>query len=140
DRGMTPGARIQAAIELLDRIEAPPPGEAALPADAMLNVYFRARRYIGAKDRRAIGDLVHHVLRARGRIDGRLGLPPDAVRTNRLRALFAALEADPETGLDALAAQCDGTSHRPAPLTPDERAALQHGLGATPPRLAEPWE
>ena len=50
---MTPGARIQAATELLDRIERPPPGEEALPADAVLNAYFRARRYVGAKDRRA---------------------------------------------------------------------------------------
>ena len=60
---MTPGARIQAAIELLDRIETPQKGEEALPADAVVNSYFRSRRYIGAKDRRAIGDAVFQALR-----------------------------------------------------------------------------
>ena len=54
---MTPGARIQAAAELLERLERPPAGEEDLPADAVLNDYVRSRRYIGAKDRRALDSL-----------------------------------------------------------------------------------
>ncbi|MCW5772032.1 MAG: RsmB/NOP family class I SAM-dependent RNA methyltransferase [Rhodospirillaceae bacterium] len=137
---MTPGARIQAAIDLLDRIEAPPPGEAALPADAVLNAYFRSRRYIGAKDRRAVGDLVHRVLRERARIDWRLALPGDAARGNRLRALYAAAEIQPDLSSAALAGLCDGAAHRPAPLSAAERAALDAGLQAAPPRPPEPWQ
>ena len=48
---MTPGARIQAAIELLGRIEAAP-----VPAERVVTAYVRERRYMGSKDRRAVGD------------------------------------------------------------------------------------
>ena len=50
---MTPGARVQAAIELGEAISADSPVRGA-PADALAQGYFRARRYIGAKDRAAI--------------------------------------------------------------------------------------
>ena len=49
---MTPAARIEAAIELLGRIDA----EVA-PAERVMARYLRERRYIGSKDRRGLGDL-----------------------------------------------------------------------------------
>ena len=61
---MTPGARIEAAIDLIGRIDAEP-----VPAERVITPYIRARRFIGSKDRRAIGDLVYATLRARARID-----------------------------------------------------------------------
>jgi 16S rRNA (cytosine967-C5)-methyltransferase len=61
---MTPSARCQAAIELLDAIE-----NSTAPADQILNGYFRARRFAGSGDRRAIQALVYAVLRRRGQID-----------------------------------------------------------------------
>ena len=61
---MTPGARIQAAIEVLGLIEAAP-----VPAERVVTAYNRERRYIGSKDRRAVGDLVYAVLRGRARLD-----------------------------------------------------------------------
>jgi len=61
---MTPGARIQAAIELLGRIAAAP-----VPAERIVTAYHRERRYIGSKDRRAIGDLVYATLRGQARLD-----------------------------------------------------------------------
>ncbi len=61
---MTPAARIEAAIELLGRIDA----EVA-PAERVVARYLRERRYIGSKDRRALGDLAYRVLRARARLD-----------------------------------------------------------------------
>jgi 16S rRNA (cytosine967-C5)-methyltransferase len=116
---LTPGARIQAAIELLDRIETPRKGEEALPADAVLNSYFRSRRYVGAKDRRAIGDAVFQTLRQRGYIDwvlkGEAGLPA----SNRFRALWAFAVHRGVDGMD-LAQACDGSRYHPAPLTEDE--------------------
>ncbi|MEP2640284.1 RsmB/NOP family class I SAM-dependent RNA methyltransferase [Roseobacter sp.] len=56
---MTPAARINAAIDLLDRIQA---GELA---DRVLAAWGRKNRYAGSKDRAAIGDIVYDVLRKR---------------------------------------------------------------------------
>ncbi len=56
---MTPAARISAAIDLMDRIQA---GELA---DRALADWGRKNRYAGSKDRAAIGDIVYDVLRKR---------------------------------------------------------------------------
>ena len=50
---MTPAARLQAAIALLDEIEATP-----RPADAVVSAWFRARRFIGSHDRPAVAEAV----------------------------------------------------------------------------------
>ena len=60
---MTPGARVAAAIELLAEIAATP-----RPADAVASAFFRARRYIGAKDRSAVAEAVYAVLRRHARL------------------------------------------------------------------------
>lgn len=60
---MIPAARIAAAIELLSAID-----NDARPADAVASHYFRTRRYIGAKDRRAISERVWGCLRRRARL------------------------------------------------------------------------
>ena len=64
---MTPGGRVQAAIEILDAVLARRPGGSGTPADAVVAGYTRKRRYIGSKDRRAIAGLVWQALRYRGR-------------------------------------------------------------------------
>jgi 16S rRNA (cytosine967-C5)-methyltransferase len=61
---VTPAARIAAAIELLTEIEAAP----KRPADAVANDFFRARRFIGAGDRRGVSDRAWGVLRWRRRL------------------------------------------------------------------------
>jgi 16S rRNA (cytosine967-C5)-methyltransferase len=62
---MTPAARVEAAIALLDEIiDAATGGGAA--ADTLIQRYFKTRRYAGSKDRRAIRDLVYGVIRALG--------------------------------------------------------------------------
>ncbi|HCH94178.1 MAG TPA: RNA methyltransferase, partial [Erythrobacter sp.] len=50
---MTPAARVQTAIELLDRIVEAARAKAA-PADRILAEWFRSNRFAGSKDRRAI--------------------------------------------------------------------------------------
>lgn len=55
---MTPAARLQAAIELLEAV-----AETPRPADGTASAYFRDRRYIGSKDRRAISNRVWGMLR-----------------------------------------------------------------------------
>ncbi|MBB6122536.1 RsmB/NOP family class I SAM-dependent RNA methyltransferase [Sphingobium subterraneum] len=62
---MTPAARVQAAIELLDEIiAAARDGGAA--ADTLIVRYFKARRYAGSKDRRFVTDLVYRAIRRSG--------------------------------------------------------------------------
>ncbi len=136
---MTPGARIQAAIELLDEIERQPADEDAPPADAVLNAYFRSRRYIGAKDRRAIGDAVFQTLRQRGYIDwlltAELGLPAE----NRFRAMWT-FAVHGGISPDQILAACDGSRYHPAPLPHDQARRvrlLDQGVMETPPTLAE---
>ena len=55
---MTPGARVAAAIEILEKVE-----RSNSPADDVVSSYIRGRRYIGSKDRRAITGRVYDVLR-----------------------------------------------------------------------------
>lgn len=115
---MRPAARIQAAIDILDLVEE---GIASkgLPADAIVANYYRSRRYIGSKDRRAISELVYAVLRQRGRHIWRLetaGLDFSA------RALmFSHLALNDR---DSLALFGDEAPHSPAALTDIETSAL----------------
>ena len=55
---MQESARIAATIELLETIFT-----SRAPADALLGSYYRARRYIGAKDKGYISELVYFTLR-----------------------------------------------------------------------------
>ncbi len=57
---MRPAAQIQAVIELLDILKENP-----YPADRTMANYFRARRYIGSKDKAAISEWFYTVLRQR---------------------------------------------------------------------------
>ncbi|HKX92396.1 MAG TPA: RsmB/NOP family class I SAM-dependent RNA methyltransferase [Sphingomicrobium sp.] len=60
---MTPAARLQAAIEIVDQVIAS--AEADGPAaDVLVSRYFRERRYAGSKDRRAIREWVFEAIRA----------------------------------------------------------------------------
>ncbi len=103
---MTPGARIQAAIELLDEIVAAArTGGAA--ADTLVARYFAARRYAGSKDRRAVRELVYAAIR-------RAGEGPASGRAAMLGL------ADEDT---AVAAAFDGSPHGPAPIAADEPRA-----------------
>lgn len=59
---MTPAARLQAAIEILDEVIASARDDGA-PADAIVTRYFKARRYAGSKDRRAVRELAFRAIR-----------------------------------------------------------------------------
>lgn len=60
---MTPTARLQAVIEMLEEV-----ATVARPADAVIGHYFRQRRYIGAKDRTALAETAYTILRHQGRL------------------------------------------------------------------------
>ena len=78
---MTPSARIQAAIEILDQVVVAARDDGP-PADAIVTAYFKTRRYAGSKDRRAVRELAFRAIRRSGDLpgDGRsamLGLASD---------------------------------------------------------------
>lgn len=116
---MTPGARVAAAIEILDSIKVGQPTEQALTRWA------RNSRFAGSKDRAAIRDHVFDVVRH---------WRSDAVRggadTGRGRMIgrLRAQNAD----LDSL---FNGVGHSPAPLTNSERAP-----GAIPVDKGDIWD
>ena len=62
---MTPSARVQAAIDLLDEIIAAARDNGSA-ADHIAKRFFAGRRYAGSKDRRAIRELVWRAIRAFG--------------------------------------------------------------------------
>jgi 16S rRNA (cytosine967-C5)-methyltransferase len=114
---MTPAARIQAAIELIDLILA---GDA--PADGSVAAYLRERRYIGSGDRRELVERAYAVLRRRAALiwwveRAGTGLEPTG-RTLTIAAL-ALLEG---WDADRIAGSFDGGRYRPGPLTREERA------------------
>src|SRR3954447_12065981 len=59
---MTPAARLQAAIEVLDQVVASVRDDGP-PADAIVTRYFKTRRYAGSGDRRAVRELVFRAIR-----------------------------------------------------------------------------
>src|SRR3954471_10549576 len=59
---MTPAARLQAGVEVLDEVITSARDDAS-PADAIVTRYFKQRRYAGSKDRRAVRELVFRAIR-----------------------------------------------------------------------------
>ncbi|MFO1023664.1 MAG: hypothetical protein U1E70_00655 [Acetobacteraceae bacterium] len=119
---MTPAARIAAAIDLVAAIDAAP----TRPADAVANDFFRARRYIGSSDRRAVSERTWRVLRGRRRLDWWLRA---ALPTPRL--LTAASLLLDGWALPGLREAFSGGRFAPAALDPAEMAVLQTIAGHT---------
>ena len=102
---MTPAARVQAAIEILDEVvEAARSAGAA--ADTLVARYFKTRRYAGSKDRRAVRELVYRAIRRSGErpVSGRAAMLGIAEDDAELLALF------------------DGSPHGPAPVAREDAA------------------
>ncbi|MDR3500900.1 MAG: RsmB/NOP family class I SAM-dependent RNA methyltransferase [Parvibaculum sp.] len=122
---MTPGARLQAAIDILSSI-----GRTRAPADRVFDGWARSSRYAGSKDRAAVSELVFTVLRHRSELATALGSEEP-----RLLALGAVAMVE-GAGAAAAIALADGTRHAPPPLEPDEATALKNATlpdGDAPP-------
>ena len=121
---MTPSARVQAAIELLDAIIASA-RDGGPAADTLIARYFKERRYAGSRDRRAVRDHVYDAVR-------RVADRPESGRAAMVGLVRERAE---------LAALFDGSAHGPAPITDAEAGAL---AGIVPswiePLLAAPVE
>ena len=119
---MTPAARAQAAIEILDLVMASVRNNGP-PADRIVADWFRTRRFAGSGDRRAVRELVYGAIRTCGEV-------PQSGRAAILRM------AQLQPGLAEL---FDGSVHGPAPLRPGEQPAggglaprwLEHALAGS---------
>ncbi len=115
---MTPAARLQMAIEILEALET-----TAQPTDRFLKTWFRTRRFAGSGDRRAIAERVFSVQRHHAALAHRMG-------DERPRALMIAALLESREDIEALFTGGYG----PAPLTDAERAAI-----AATPAPAPDW-
>lgn len=109
---MTPGARIQAALELLAAV-----WQGNTPPDVLADDFFRRRRYAGSSDRRAINEHVYAVLRRRARLDwwiARTGLHTDPDPRARMIACLTLVE---RMAPDQIAGLFSGMRHCPPPLS-----------------------
>jgi 16S rRNA (cytosine967-C5)-methyltransferase len=123
---MTPAARLSAAIELIDTIDAQ-----RVPAAKALKEWGTAHRYAGSGDRAAISGLIWDVLRRRA---SSAWIMDDD--TPRARVL-GMLKLERGLGVEAIAALCDGGRFAPAPLSEGERAALtSRSLAGAPSHIA----
>lgn len=94
---MRPAARIQAAIEVLDRvIEAAK--EQGAPADRIIAEWAKANRYAGSKDRRAVRELAYDAIRHCGEIpaSGRAAILALSARDESIAALFDGSQYGPQ--------------------------------------------
>ncbi len=113
---MTPGARLQAAVELLAAIHA-----SQSPADRVSADFFRGRRYMGGKDRRDVVERCYRVLRRQAALDWWVARTAKEVEDRERARMIASLALMEGWSADRVAGSFDGGPYRPAPLTPHER-------------------
>jgi 16S rRNA (cytosine967-C5)-methyltransferase len=104
---VTPQARLQAAIEILDLVIGAARAAGA-PADRVIADWFKLRRFAGSGDRRAVRELVYGAIRACGEV-------PQSGRAAMLRLV---------EGVPALSTLFDGSRHGPQPMKLGETVAV----------------
>src|SRR5215469_9265535 len=123
---MTPAARLSAAIELIDTIEAQ-----RAPAAKALKDWGTSHRFAGSGDRAAIAGLVWDVLRRRA--SSAWVMDDDAPRAR----VLGMLKVERGMEVEAIAALCDGGRFAPEPLSEAERSALaSRSVEDAPPPVA----
>lgn len=124
---MTPGGRVQAAIDVLERLQQAWQAGKALPVDALFADYFRAHRYMGSKDRAAVSDLVYYALRNGGAIEWHLEQANKAANPRRVIMLavwFSGIILK-QPGFEEMRSVFSGEKYAPAPLSDAEMGVLQ---------------
>ncbi|MGL4727523.1 MAG: MFS transporter, partial [Bosea sp. (in: a-proteobacteria)] len=110
---MTPAARLSAAIEILEDIQA-----RRLPASEALKDWGKGHRFAGSKDRAAIASLTSDALRRQASAVFMMG--SDTARAQLLGALLLQRGMEVET----ISALCSGERFAPSPLSDDEQRRL----------------
>lgn len=115
---MLPSARIQTAIELLEKTAA-----SRIPMDSTIGDYMRHRKYIGSKDRASIVERVYAMERARARLGWWLShIGVEDTARNRMIAWLVLAEGE---GVNAIDKMFDGSKYAPEPLQDGDRAIIE---------------
>lgn len=116
---MRPGARVAAAIEILDEVL-----NRYQPVSLALQAWGKAHRFAGSGDRNAIGHMVYDALRHKASSAAMFG-------SDQPRALvLGGLAAAQGLSADEIGAMCTGADHAPEALSEAEAAALARGVAA----------
>lgn len=120
---MRPEARIQAVIEYLSIAFE----QTQKPADLCLHHYFRARRYIGSQDRRAIRDMAFAIMRHYNGYT--FNLPPSLTIPEQARlCVFQHLIQHDAYTIHDVQTLCSGQGYAPLPLSPPELTLLTKSI------------
>lgn len=139
---MTPSARLQAVLEILVEI-----ATVTRPADALVSGYFRARRYIGSKDRAFVVGVAYGILRHHARLGWWLaqGAPNAEARQQEPMAaareqLLAYLSFVERKDTEVISELFSGGKYAPSALSKGEKFLLQAWKGHTVLHPAMPEE
>ncbi|MDD2325453.1 MAG: RsmB/NOP family class I SAM-dependent RNA methyltransferase [Alphaproteobacteria bacterium] len=111
---MTPAARLAATLEIATLVD-----ETPRPADAVVSGAFRARRYIGSKDRAFVSKFLYTLLRHQGRLDWWLDkYAQNRTARNRLIAYLRLVERKNPSEIEAA---FSGGQYAPPALSDEER-------------------
>lgn len=123
---MKPQARIQATIDVLEKIYA----NKRIPMDGVVGDYMRHRRYIGSKDRSNVAERIYDVMRAHARLGWWLEKvgAEDSARS-RVLAFVALVEGADEKRITK--DLFDGSKYAPEPLDGIEQKFLPQLIGQT---------
>lgn len=121
---MTPSARLAAVLDIGEIIESE-----KRPADILAATYFKARRYIGAKDRRAISDRLWGMLRRHSRLNW--WLRHHRRQPDPRGRLLVDLAINDKLTLPEFKILFAGGVHGPRPLDAQERDLLHALHGAS---------
>ncbi len=114
---MIPGARIKAAIELLESAFS-----SNEPLDRLINQYFRKRRYAGSNDRRAINNLTYNIIRHLNRLDWWITRIDSKLESTPRTQMISELTIEEKLSPNYIKSMFDGSKHCPLPLTDKEES------------------
>lgn len=120
---MTPAARIQAVIDIMEHVQSIWLADKRAPVDGLLADYFRARRFIGSKDRGAISELIYFCLRFGGSLQWHIEACDRSVTPRRV-VMVALLFHEPQMTVEQIVELFDGSQYAPAVVTDPERTML----------------
>lgn len=118
---MRDDARLQSTIELLDEIQCQ-----TLAADRVATQFFRSRRYMGSKDRRAISEMTFDIIRNLAIIDWNVEEPTGRTRVARYLRDFKKMP------LKQVITSFTGERHAPNILREHEIAAFKTSTDNAP--------
>lgn len=120
---MKPASRIQATIDVLEKIE----GNTRVPMDSVVGDYMRVRRYIGSKDRNEIAERVYHMARHYARLTWwleKIGAE-DTPRNRVITWLALGEQIDAKRSKDLF----DGSKYAPEAFSEAEQKRFNHLAG-----------